>query len=142
MPSEETDEELAPRAPPIGPDSPLGHILGRDRRLYARLWASAYIPGFTEFDLFDDPDPEEREAGEQMFASFVRDMQFEHNGEEYRRVVELPRDHPDKLPWGATIDLEAYALEWRPMSHARVVRELVEYEKRERQAKRAHLRVV
>lgn len=139
---ERDDEDLPPPPREPDPDSALWRIKVRDRRLYAALWAPAYVPGLTAEGLLDDRDPVEREAGEAIFDSFVRDMQLDHSDEEYRRVVELPRDHPDKLPWGATLDIEAYALEWRPMSHARVVREIVEHEKRERQAKRAHLRVV
>ena len=127
MPDPERDDEDLP--PPQRPKpvegTALWRIAVRDRRLYAALWAPAYVPGLTAEGLLDDRDPVEREAGEAIFDSFVRDMQFDHSDEEYRRIV-VERT----LPWGATLDLEAYALEWRPMSHARVVRELVEHEKR------------
>lgn len=142
MSLDKDDDDLRPRAPPLDPDSPLGRILGRDRRFYAALWAPAYVPGFTAEDLLDDPDPVEREAGAHIYESFVRDMECDHGREEYHRMVELPRDDPRKLAWGSKLDLEAYALEWRPASHAQVVRELVEAEKAERRQRRAHLRVV
>jgi hypothetical protein len=135
-------EPRAPRPPTPDPDSPIGHIVGRDKRLYAGLWAPAYVPGWTAADLLDDDDPEERESGEQIFAFFVREMEFDHSEEEYRRVVELPKDHPDKIPWGGKIDLEDYAARWRPLSHAGVVRFVIEAEKAERLAHRSHLKIV
>jgi hypothetical protein len=137
MPDELDDIDAPPPPREPDPDSALWRIKVRDPRLYAALWAPAYVPGLTAEGLLDDRDPVEREAGEAIFDSFVRDMQFDHSDEEYRRIV-VERT----LPWGGSIDLETFALEWRPMSHARVVRALVEHEKRERQAKRAHLRVV
>jgi hypothetical protein len=138
----EDDLDLPPRKAPLDPDSALGRILGRDRYFYASLWAPAYIPGFTGEELLEDSDPVEREAGAKIYESFVRDMQHDHGEEEYRRRVELPADDPQKLAWTAELPLEDFARTWRPKSHAQIVRELVEHEKRERRARRAHLRVV
>jgi hypothetical protein len=137
MPGELDDIDAPPPPREPDPDSALWRIKVRDRRLYAALWAPAYVPGLTAEGLLDDRDPVERQAGSDIYESFVRDMRHDHSEEEYRRTVE-----EKTLAWGDSLDLEDYALQWRPMSHARVVRELVEHEKRERQAKRAHLRVV
>lgn len=106
--SDEDDDR--PRVVAINPAQ--ARILGSDAPKYARLWGL--------------PDPRLDPLARKLFELEVRDMHFAHGEAEYLK------------PRGERIDLEAFALRWRPQTLAEIVREIAELAAKQEQWERDH----
>jgi hypothetical protein len=113
MPPEGLDE-LDDERPRRDPETPLGRILGRDARRYAEAW------GIDLDDPSVGPDGDSRPLSHRLFDVETKFMLLAHSEAE------------DGLPWGERIDLETFALGWRPATIAETLRALAEDERRRR----------